>query len=594
MWLINVTTRQLEFFNDANDASYVVLSHTWGADEVTFEDMKDLNLVTKKAGWHKIQKTCQLARENGYRFAWVDTCCIDKSSSAELSEAINSMFSWYRKSALCLAYLADVHVTPKGSTSDCALDNGTTKEELEVCRWFTRGWTLQELIAPGNIQFYDVNWAFIASKSHIRSEISQITGIDISVLENVDMLADIPVGRKMAWASQRQTTRIEDIAYCLLGIFGITMPPLYGEGHRAFVRLQEEIARNSNDLTLFAWEQDDARDFKYREIFAHSPLEFRNWMHLRAQPPRFDAENEFTLTNRGLRIAKNLAYWPRGYSNRRASVDEHLLLGLDCLECSQRTQNRPSWVAITLERFGSTYVRSSPGRLEYFPTRTPWLRSSEAGQKSQDIVAYIARSLSPKDMANLQSKAIISICFRPGIKPGGKKYYTRDIKGTEYTEIFEIIAPRNFLSCMPFPERLWQATHIARPAVVFGFQGPSNELWVMPYLENELQEDARPGEDSRSQNSYSNRWSIVRDYVFEKFSYSSGLLAKPQMPTFVSFRDPSYTSWLHRFSVSTEAGLEAPSSTHILQTNESIGSFTIVFTHTIEYSAVENSLDAST
>ncbi|KAK0708494.1 heterokaryon incompatibility protein-domain-containing protein, partial [Lasiosphaeris hirsuta] len=293
MWLVNTATLRLEFFNDADDVAYVILSHTWGPGEVVFEDMNDLDAARTKAGWDKIQTTCEIASTHGYHFAWIDTCCIDKSSSAELSEAINAMFSWYRKAALCYAYLSDLHLQPEA-------DNLETS--LRPCRWFTRGWTLQELIAPVNIHFYDASWNLVTSKHEATAVISRITGVDVAVLEDMTNLTEIPVGRRMAWASQRQTTRVEDMAYCLLGIFDISMPPLYGEGHKAFLRLQEEVARQSNDLTLFAWEQEQAQTLQYRAIFAKSPLEFRNCSYLKALPPRFDAANEFSLTNRGLRI----------------------------------------------------------------------------------------------------------------------------------------------------------------------------------------------------------------------------------------------------------------------------------------------------
>ncbi|KAK0622786.1 heterokaryon incompatibility protein-domain-containing protein [Immersiella caudata] len=566
MWLINTTTLRLEFFNDADDVAYVILSHTWGPEEIIFGDMGDLAAAKGKSGWNKIQQTCKIASTQGYRFAWIDTCCIDKSSSAELSEAINAMFSWYRKAAICYAYLADLFIEPGAGIED----------SLRECRWFTRGWTLQELIASVNIRFYDASWNFVASKHQIMGEISRITGVDVPVLENVTSLTEIPVGRRMAWASNRETTRTEDIAYCLLGIFDISIPPLYGEGVRAFHRLQEEIARQSNDLTLFAWEQDETDQHQYRAIFAKSPREFHNCSNLRALPPRFYAANEFSLTNRGLRIATNLSFWYPPHVNRRASKDEHLLFGLDCLECSGRTGFTPQWVGITLERFGSTYVRTSPGSLAYRPSRP-----SASDGSSKGLFAYIARTLGPKQLEDFQSKAIVSITFKPAIIPGGDKYYMGVTRGAEFTEIFEVLAPRNFLTYMPFPQKFWRSTDIAQPAIVFGFQGPSNDLWAMPYSESDIQNGMPDYTTSTSDESFTDKYLLIRDYVFERFSEQSGLLSTERMPVCIQFREPRHQSWLHQFSVRVSSTANAPPSTQLVQSARSVGSFSIEFVHTI-------------
>lgn len=163
-------------------------------------------------------------------------CCIDKTSTAELSEAINSMFRWYRKAEICYAYLADV----KGTT------------DLAQSRWFTRGWTLQELCAPAVIIFYSSNWQYIGSKFELRERLQHITGIEEEVL-TTGQIYTVSVARRMSWAANRQTTRVEDLAYCLMGIFDVNMPLLYGEGKRSFIRLQEEIMKVSDDHSLFAW-----------------------------------------------------------------------------------------------------------------------------------------------------------------------------------------------------------------------------------------------------------------------------------------------------------------------------------------------------
>ncbi|OHW91173.1 HET domain containing protein [Colletotrichum incanum] len=159
-------------------------------------------------------------------YIWLDTNCIDKKSSAELSEAINSMSDWYPESAVCCVHLDDLHL-------------GFLREKLTECRWFTRGWTLQELLAP-------------RSKNSLASIIASITGIDIIILLGRATISSACVARRMFGASVHQKTQPEDMAYCLLGIFNINMPLLYGEGIQAFRRLQEEIMKISTDQSLFA------------------------------------------------------------------------------------------------------------------------------------------------------------------------------------------------------------------------------------------------------------------------------------------------------------------------------------------------------
>ncbi|RYP53506.1 hypothetical protein DL768_001543 [Monosporascus sp. mg162] len=236
MRLLNCRTKKLEEFTGAAIPRYAILSHAWEDDEVLFHDIARDNVEYKaKRGWLKIEKSCEQALRDGLDYVWADTICIDKSSSAELSEAINSMFKWYRNSAVCYAYLCDL-----------------PEFDLEQSRWFTRGWTLQEMIAPGELWFYDRNWAVQGSKSTLFDKLQEITGVDTTALRGGD-LRFFSVARKMSWASKRQTTREEDIAYCLLGIFDISMPLLYGEGSRAFIRLQEEIIKEYDDESLFAW-----------------------------------------------------------------------------------------------------------------------------------------------------------------------------------------------------------------------------------------------------------------------------------------------------------------------------------------------------
>jgi len=242
-----------------------------------------------KLGFNKIRSCGEQARQDGLRFFWVDTCCIDKSSSAELQEAINSMFRWYRNAEICYVFLADL---PSGSTY------------IGSCRWFTRGWTLQELLAPDRLEFYDMAWRYLGNKFDFIDEISTTTEIPEGVLRGGLSLLDCSVAMRMSWNASRETTRVEDMAYCLFGIFNVNMPLMYGEGDNAFRRLQEEIVKQSSDLTIFAWLPTPEQlelcahhdDEVFLSPFAPSPAAFIHTSHVLSMH-RFV---EFSVTNKGV------------------------------------------------------------------------------------------------------------------------------------------------------------------------------------------------------------------------------------------------------------------------------------------------------
>lgn len=249
MRLINAHTLEIEYFTGTSIPKYAILSHTWLAKEATFQKWtnKWSRLTHKhRPGFHKILATCRQARRDGLDYVWVDTVCIDKSSSAELSEAINSMYTWYEKATICYVYLSDVAASGTKANDD-------TFDSLRKSRWFTRGWTLQELIAPEHVQFFTKDWEVLGAKKALAVLISTITGIDAACLKKEKRLRDYSIAQRMTWAAKRETTRVEDLAYCLLGIFGINMPLLYGEGPKAFMRLQEEIIKVSDDHSILAF-----------------------------------------------------------------------------------------------------------------------------------------------------------------------------------------------------------------------------------------------------------------------------------------------------------------------------------------------------
>jgi hypothetical protein len=227
-----------EFFED-DIPPYAILSHTWGADgeEVTFKELID-HTGKNKAGYNKIRFCEKQAKSDGLQYFWVDTCCIDKSSSAELTEAINSMFRWYHKAAKCYVYLSDVSIH-----NDDESDH-FHQSDFQKSRWFTRGWTLQELIAPVSLEFFSLEGKRIGDKRSTEQQIYQITGIPFQALRG-NPLSNFTIAERFSWAAKRDTKRKEDRAYCLLGLFDVSMPLIYGEGEKAFTRLRDEIERNS-------------------------------------------------------------------------------------------------------------------------------------------------------------------------------------------------------------------------------------------------------------------------------------------------------------------------------------------------------------
>ena len=245
-------------FVSGNIPPYAILSHTWGADsdEVTLEDLRT-GAGKNKAGYRKLQFCSDQVMADGLRYLWVDTCCIDRSSSAELAEAINSMFAWYRDAARCYVYLSDVSTA--GSTSSTP-SLPLWMPAFQRSRWFTRGWTLQELIAPASVEFFSVEGQRLGDRSSLIQEIHGVTGISIKALQE-RLLRRLTVSERMSWVGQRKTTREEDAAYSLLGIFDVHMPLIYGEGRRkAFARLQREIDRASSEERLGLPQTDNTHD----------------------------------------------------------------------------------------------------------------------------------------------------------------------------------------------------------------------------------------------------------------------------------------------------------------------------------------------
>ena len=330
---------------------YAILSHRWGDGEVSYQDFLDVQRRTQLAGNAKIMMLARQAQKDGLKYAWMDTCCIDKTSSAELGEAINSMFKWYQRARVCYAYLEDVDV--RSNLESVSVDFSSSQ-------WFKRGWTLQELIAPSNVRFFSKEWVEIGNKAEMVDLLHSATRIDKDVLRG-GQLNRVSVARRMSWAASRQTTREEDIAYCLLGIFELNMPTIYGEGSKAFMRLQEEIIKEYDDHSLLAW-QAISESFPsgtlFRGVLATSPAEFGQSYDI--EPFRdLDGTNPLTITSKGLQITSIVG----------PSSSQNLLIGLNC---RQQHGNIRGVVAIELTNDGGNqYIRVRPSKLfNLLPSRS--------------------------------------------------------------------------------------------------------------------------------------------------------------------------------------------------------------------------------
>jgi hypothetical protein len=412
MRLLNSRTKILEDF-DRNIPPYAILSHTWEREEVSFSTLKDDNIDhTTRQGWHKIEMSCEQALRDGLDYIWVDTVCIDKSSSAELSEAINSMFKWYRDSFICYGYLYDLPAV-----------------SFENSRWFTRGWTLQEMIAPKLFKFYDKDWNFQGSKSDLVHQLNNITGVDVTILQG-GSLRLTSVARKMSWAAKRQTARIEDMAYCLLGLFDLSMPMLYGEGSKAFIRLQEEIVKEYDDQSLFAWKSDTANESA--GIFAESPADFAASANIGSSIGH--SGEPAMVTSRGIRISAFLTHMDANNPDNTMflavlncrSLDFDMERGkriaIALGKC--REDVHPTWIRLRpSELFSNHTIREErqtlyvlkDNHIEYM-SGSPifWVRSMPTGRSSHQFELIIAHPREQWDekerffRANLTKKPVVT------------------------------------------------------------------------------------------------------------------------------------------------------------------------------------------
>ncbi|KAF5344921.1 hypothetical protein D9758_011585 [Tetrapyrgos nigripes] len=341
MRLLNTQTLKLQEFY-ADIPRYAILSHTW-EKEVTFQDIQNLKVAKQKAGTTSSGSGLTHAASN-------------KESSAELSEAINSMYQYYEDAAVCYVYLCDVSIE---------LHPRNPKSTFKDSRWFKRGWTLQELVAPRNVVFLDTDWVRIGTRWTLRDVVSAITSVPVEVFEGRD-INTYSVAQRMSWAALRETTRPEDQAYSLMGIFEVSMPPIYGEGGaKAFMRLQQEIIKISDDRSIFAWVAASSEHYKRRGLLARSPYEFRMSGEVKAIDSYCVGDrSSYSFGNNGLRI-----HLPLETIDDSGRSDDVVLASLLC-----QSERDYSFLSFYLQKTNQhQYVRCYPDQLVFRPTLQPAL-----------------------------------------------------------------------------------------------------------------------------------------------------------------------------------------------------------------------------
>ncbi|KAL8709015.1 MAG: hypothetical protein Q9220_006224 [cf. Caloplaca sp. 1 TL-2023] len=333
--------RFAEFDDPKSIPPYAIMSHRWGNEEVSYKDFVGGN-CRDKAGYRKISFIADQAKKDGLRYFWIDTCCIDQSSCSERTEAVQSMYGYYQKSAKCYTYLSDVLTEKRKSSEAILTPSRSWKKQFWESTWFRRGWILQELLAPSSMEFYDYDWTFLGTRTGLLDTISSITRIPKRALDGHG-LENYSIAQRMSWAASRETTRVEDRAYSLLGIFDVNMPMLYGEGPKAFIRLQEEIIKKSEDQSIFAWKVNEGYDT--HSLLAPSPDAFADSYNI-VPIPGSRATTPFSLTQLGLRIQLDL---------NRDENDHHAAL-LNCMDRKSKTRIGVHLVSLGKNRFTRTQL----------------------------------------------------------------------------------------------------------------------------------------------------------------------------------------------------------------------------------------------
>jgi len=348
----------------------------------------------------------------------MDTCCIDKSNAVELSEAINSMFQWYAKAKICYAYLWDV---PRED------NHQATASKFSTSRWFQRGWTLQELLAPKQVYFYDVTWSLIGTKASMSTVIQNITGIARPFLLGLAALQEASVAQRMSWAAKRVTKRKEDTAYCLLGIFNVMMPMIYGEGEQAFRRLQQEIMQATKDDSILAWGLSTKKSAAVTKLsikgglLATSPSDFANCGKIRSSGRNKTAEESFEISSGRLKL--HLALYTTadgktyGLLNCGPERDTNYVIGIP-LGTDDTDPGGSSGEYVRPQGSHSVFIQKpqsriqvkaltvkvdSPTRISIARTRRYWFYIEDTGETGMELVDVFPRDLWQVDHAMIMT-----------------------------------------------------------------------------------------------------------------------------------------------------------------------------------------------
>ncbi|KAI9164067.1 Vegetative incompatibility protein [Paramyrothecium foliicola] len=400
MKFLHTTSLQPVSWLDRPPSEYAIFSyHYWNAQSTRPSIITNSNrtpalagtengdLDSDKAQFDKnVAQACDQARIRNIDYIWIYALCVNAVSSADINEAVVGSFRLIWDAALCIVHLSDLTPLPEGGEAK-SLEGLDT--EISRCRWFTRGWTLQELVAARSVEFFDSGWNHRFSKNPLSArplleEVSRISNVDASVLAQRETLFLTSLGRRIWWAARRETSRPEDVAYCLVGICGIQgqLTPRYGEGgHSAFLRLQEKILKSTNDLSILAWAKkpmhDQASDAKHKDmsqqkllmsgVFAESPEDFHNFGCISKESAPFTSNSELTFNSRGLSVQGwlQISNGQSGQKRVEALVLNGSWLGqISSLLTGIRIQESEPGV----------YVRSNPYEVVSFPLRTSTIK----------------------------------------------------------------------------------------------------------------------------------------------------------------------------------------------------------------------------
>lgn len=377
MRLLNVHSLHLEKYDDIDETpGYAILSHRWSKNEVKFGHFQatDWDLLTRHAGGvshednvglAKILSACSVTKTFDLDYLWMDTCCIDGGSSTEVTQAINSMFRWYQRAAVCSVYLFDVstdssqhgHIISRRQYA-CKRNETLTIGPFQKSQWFKRGWTLQELLAPRELVFFDHLWNRIGVKTEMTKEVQKATRIDPKYLGG--HFEDASIATKLSWVADRTTTLPDDMAYCMVGILGVSMDIRYGEEARAFMRLQELLIEKVPDDSIFAWTDRTMRADQGHGLLAPSPACFRHCGNIQSRGPNYRRKAQPPqVTSLGLRLSTPAGLLP---SSRRRLV---------VLDCWEEDESNDYSVAVLLRKDKSgTWRRYSCNMLLLRPTHS--------------------------------------------------------------------------------------------------------------------------------------------------------------------------------------------------------------------------------